>query len=230
MCFSGFCPDCRSIKPWFGELRTSYCPDGKATPADTKANGTFTLDTVEAATDFEAEIVSDAAFLVENPGRVVSKDEILRTVWGETAVTDNALTRTVAQIRRRWKMLRRSPVPRDYPDCGVPVHCQGERGRGRSCCREGSRNGEGASRGCAWRRILGFKEVDCCCCSAGACRCGGGAWLVTAHREKQSRSGLSLKRHFRCAGLLRAASPSSSREEPRVVGSLTSLPHRPRVC
>ena len=40
------------------------------------------------------------AFLVENPGRVVSKDEILQAVWGETAVTDNALTRTVAQIRK----------------------------------------------------------------------------------------------------------------------------------
>jgi eukaryotic-like serine/threonine-protein kinase len=40
------------------------------------------------------------AFLVENPGRVISKDEILQAVWGKTAVGDNALTRSIAQIRK----------------------------------------------------------------------------------------------------------------------------------
>ena len=40
------------------------------------------------------------AFLVENRGHVVTKDEILQAVWSETTVTDNALTRAVAQIRK----------------------------------------------------------------------------------------------------------------------------------
>ena len=39
-------------------------------------------------------------FLIENHGRIVSKDEILRVVWEDVAVTDNALTRAVAQIRK----------------------------------------------------------------------------------------------------------------------------------
>jgi Tol biopolymer transport system component/DNA-binding winged helix-turn-helix (wHTH) protein len=39
-------------------------------------------------------------FLVENAGRTVSKDEILASVWSDTHVTDNALTRAIAQIRK----------------------------------------------------------------------------------------------------------------------------------
>jgi len=39
-------------------------------------------------------------FLVENPGRVVTKEEILQAVWAGTFVTDNALTRAITQIRK----------------------------------------------------------------------------------------------------------------------------------
>ncbi len=39
-------------------------------------------------------------FLVRNPDRLVSKAEIQQTVWKDTAVTENALTRLVAQIRK----------------------------------------------------------------------------------------------------------------------------------
>src|SRR5579862_3203159 len=39
-------------------------------------------------------------FLVENPGRVVTKEEILKAVWEGTFVTDNALTRAITQIRK----------------------------------------------------------------------------------------------------------------------------------
>jgi len=39
-------------------------------------------------------------FLIENRDRVVEKEEIFRVVWNETNVTDNALTRTIAQIRK----------------------------------------------------------------------------------------------------------------------------------
>lgn len=39
-------------------------------------------------------------FLLENAGRAVSKEEILAAVWPDVAVTDNALTRAIAQLRK----------------------------------------------------------------------------------------------------------------------------------
>lgn len=39
-------------------------------------------------------------FLIENSGRVVTKEEILQAVWAGTFVTDNALTRAITQIRK----------------------------------------------------------------------------------------------------------------------------------
>ena len=39
-------------------------------------------------------------FLARNPGRLVTKAEIQESVWKDTAVTENALTRLVAQIRK----------------------------------------------------------------------------------------------------------------------------------
>jgi Tol biopolymer transport system component/DNA-binding winged helix-turn-helix (wHTH) protein len=39
-------------------------------------------------------------FLLRNPGRLVSKDEIMAAVWHDTAVSDNSLTRSVATLRR----------------------------------------------------------------------------------------------------------------------------------
>lgn len=39
-------------------------------------------------------------FLIDNRGRLVEKDEILNSVWKETSVTENALTREIAKLRR----------------------------------------------------------------------------------------------------------------------------------
>jgi Tol biopolymer transport system component/DNA-binding winged helix-turn-helix (wHTH) protein len=39
-------------------------------------------------------------FLVRNSGRLVEKDELLDSVWKETTVTENALTREIAKLRR----------------------------------------------------------------------------------------------------------------------------------
>jgi DNA-binding winged helix-turn-helix (wHTH) protein len=38
--------------------------------------------------------------LLRNPNRLVTKEEILDTVWRETAVSDNSLTRSIATLRR----------------------------------------------------------------------------------------------------------------------------------
>jgi Tol biopolymer transport system component/DNA-binding winged helix-turn-helix (wHTH) protein len=39
-------------------------------------------------------------YLLERPGRLVTKDELIQEVWGGVSVTDNALTRVIAQLRR----------------------------------------------------------------------------------------------------------------------------------
>jgi eukaryotic-like serine/threonine-protein kinase len=39
-------------------------------------------------------------FLVENPGRVLPKDEIISSVWPDIAVSDNSLTRAITQVRK----------------------------------------------------------------------------------------------------------------------------------
>lgn len=39
-------------------------------------------------------------FLLRNPGRLVSKDEIVASVWNDITVSDNSLTRAIAQLRR----------------------------------------------------------------------------------------------------------------------------------
>jgi DNA-binding winged helix-turn-helix (wHTH) protein len=39
-------------------------------------------------------------YLLHNPGRLVTKDELLNAVWGDTAVTENSLTRVVALLRK----------------------------------------------------------------------------------------------------------------------------------
>jgi DNA-binding winged helix-turn-helix (wHTH) protein/Tol biopolymer transport system component len=39
-------------------------------------------------------------FLLRNPGRIVSKEEIVGAVWNDIAVSDNSLTRAIAQLRR----------------------------------------------------------------------------------------------------------------------------------
>lgn len=38
--------------------------------------------------------------LLRNPGRLIAKDELLNAGWGDTAVTENSLTRNIALLRR----------------------------------------------------------------------------------------------------------------------------------
>ena len=65
--------------------------------------------------DLDAERVTDAAgrpctlrpqtfavlrHLVENPGRLVTKDELMQAVWPAVAVTDDSLVQCIGEIRR----------------------------------------------------------------------------------------------------------------------------------
>jgi DNA-binding winged helix-turn-helix (wHTH) protein len=38
--------------------------------------------------------------LLRNPGKLISKEELLNAVWGDAAVTENSLTRSIALLRR----------------------------------------------------------------------------------------------------------------------------------
>ncbi len=39
-------------------------------------------------------------FLLHNPQKLITKEELLNAVWGETAVSENSLTRSIALLRR----------------------------------------------------------------------------------------------------------------------------------
>ena len=48
-------------------------------------------------------------YLLRNPGRLVTKEEIMASVWPDTAVSDNSLTRSVATLRRLLEDSSREP-------------------------------------------------------------------------------------------------------------------------
>lgn len=48
-------------------------------------------------------------FLLHSPGRLVSKDEILKAVWNDGVVSDNSLTKSIATLRRLMGDDRREP-------------------------------------------------------------------------------------------------------------------------
>ena len=39
-------------------------------------------------------------FLIRNPHRLITKDELLNAVWNDVAVSENSLTRSIALLRR----------------------------------------------------------------------------------------------------------------------------------
>ena len=50
--------------------------------------------------DLEPKALSVLVFLIENRGRLVDKRELIHAVWGDTFVTDNVLSRAIAQLRK----------------------------------------------------------------------------------------------------------------------------------
>jgi Tol biopolymer transport system component/DNA-binding winged helix-turn-helix (wHTH) protein len=52
------------------------------------------------AVPIEPKALNVLVFLVENRGRLIEKRELLDAVWGESFVTENVLTRAVAQLRK----------------------------------------------------------------------------------------------------------------------------------
>lgn len=59
--------------------------------------------------DLEPKALRVLIYLIANRDRVVGKDELMAEVWAGTFVTDNALTRVIAQIRKQLGDSARSP-------------------------------------------------------------------------------------------------------------------------
>src|SRR5262249_42969169 len=53
-----------------------------------------------AAVDLEPKALDVLMFLIDHRDRLVTKEELLDTVWKDTFVTPNVLTRAVAQVRK----------------------------------------------------------------------------------------------------------------------------------
>jgi DNA-binding winged helix-turn-helix (wHTH) protein/Tol biopolymer transport system component len=60
----------------------------------------FLLVRAGEATAVEPKAFRVLLFLLRNPGRLVTKDEILEAVWNDCSVSDNSLTRSIATLRR----------------------------------------------------------------------------------------------------------------------------------
>ena len=62
--------------------------------------GAFRVTKAGVPLRLEPKAIELLLFLAQNPGRLVTKAEIQDVVWKDTSVTENALTRLVAQIRK----------------------------------------------------------------------------------------------------------------------------------
>lgn len=61
---------------------------------------TFNVKKAGSSVQVEPKAFMVLLFLIRNRGRLVEKEEILDSVWKETSVTENALTREIAKLRR----------------------------------------------------------------------------------------------------------------------------------
>jgi DNA-binding winged helix-turn-helix (wHTH) protein len=71
--------------------------------------GDFLLIRANEAVPVEPKAFHVLIYLLRNPGRVVTKEEILESVWNDCSVSDNSLTRSVATLRRLLRDDTREP-------------------------------------------------------------------------------------------------------------------------
>ena len=62
--------------------------------------GDFRLKRAGETLTVEPKVFRVLLYLLRNPGRLISKSELLNAGWGDTAVTENSLTRNIALLRR----------------------------------------------------------------------------------------------------------------------------------
>src|ERR1700751_5313672 len=62
--------------------------------------GEFSLTKAGKVSSVEPKAFRALLFLLLNPQKVVSKEDLLNSVWGDAAVTDGSLTRCIWLLRR----------------------------------------------------------------------------------------------------------------------------------
>src|ERR1019366_7893241 len=60
----------------------------------------FSLTKAGEVLQVEPKAIRVLRALLRNPGKLIGKEELLNAVWGDAAVTDNSLARSVALLRR----------------------------------------------------------------------------------------------------------------------------------
>ena len=64
--------------------------------------------------------------LLRNPQKLIAKEELLNAVWGDAAVTENSLTRSIALLRRvlgdEARVIRDSSLP--FPPLAIGSFAQ----------------------------------------------------------------------------------------------------------
>src|ERR1044071_7405757 len=71
---------------------------------------TFRVSRSNALVQLEPKTLNLLLFLIENRERLIEKSEILDSVWKETTVTENALAREIAKLRRVLGDDPRNPI------------------------------------------------------------------------------------------------------------------------
>ena len=60
--------------------------------------------------ELEPKVFELLAFFCQNPDRVISKDELMDNVWSGTLVSDNAISRTIAKVRKALNDDSKNPL------------------------------------------------------------------------------------------------------------------------
>jgi eukaryotic-like serine/threonine-protein kinase len=63
--------------------------------------------------------------LLRNPQKLISKDELLNSVWGDTAVTEGSLTRSIWLLRPAGRRRQRAAFHRNRGHGRIPARVQG---------------------------------------------------------------------------------------------------------
>ena len=58
--------------------------------------------------------------LVENPGRILEKDDLMSRVWPDTIVEENNLTQNISALRKALGRTRKNgPISKPFPGAGI---------------------------------------------------------------------------------------------------------------
>ena len=71
----------------------------------------------------EPKALNVLIFLVQHPGRLIERRELLAALWGDAFVTDHVLNRSIGQLRKVLGDDPREPrLHRDRANARLPVH------------------------------------------------------------------------------------------------------------